>query len=611
METELEKHLTPTTRLLRTLIKKLVQPRSIIGICLLIVLSYLIVIPLITLVKDACSFGMMDAFELPGVQEGKFTLYHWKKVFNNYDVFIKPFINTLLVGFGTVGIIAVIGTLIAWIVSRTDIPLKGLITVLATLPYVLPSWALALPWIEIFQNTGLNMAPGYLEYLTGVKTPPWLVIGPVPTIIVLGLHYFPFGFLLVAAALRNVNSELEETAELLGASRLTILRTITLPIVTPALLSALILGFSMGIGSYGAPTLLGLPARFNVLSVQIFSLMEMNLHSQAYILAIMLIVLCSIVIYVNNRVIGLRKGFETIGGKGVRKRFIPLRKLRIPVSALVIVFLSISVVVPLAILIWSSFLLNEGDYSIANLSLQYWTGLVDPKDPRYIIGEPGVFRNPKFFLAVKNTFLISGVGAAILGVLGMLVGYVVVMGRGKRISILLEWITFSPLLIPSIAFGAIYISLFGVSRGPIPALYGTYAIMILVVIGKKITYAARCGISAMHQPSKELEEAGVVLGAGWLKRFKQIIWPLTKTGFSSGFLLIFITTTRELSLFIMLVSGKTQMMTTLIFEMAELGVRQLAFAYMTVLITITFIVIGIYRLYERHSKKSLMEKGIL
>ncbi len=166
-------------------------------------------------------------------------------------------------------------------------------------------------------------------------------------------------------------------------------------------------------------------------------------------------------------------------------------------------------------------------------------------------------------------------------------------------------------MIPSIAFGAIYISLFGVSRGPIPALYGTFAIMILAVIGKKIPYASRCGISAMHQPSKELEEAGEVLGAGWLKRFKQIIWPLTKTGFSSGFLIIFITTTRELSLFIMLVSSKTQVLTTLIFESAELGVRQLSFAYMTTLITITLIVIGMYRLYERYSKRALVEKGIV
>jgi iron(III) transport system permease protein len=577
----------------------------------LLLLTSLIILPIITLITSSSSVQLEDTFRLAEVKEGEFTLYHWKKVISNYDMLIRPFFNTVLIGLGTVGVIAVIGNMLAWLVSRTDIALKGVITVLSTLPYVLPSWALALPWIEIFKNTRLNMPAGILEYATGLKASPWLVFGPLPIIVVLGLHYFPFAFLLVAAALRNVNSELEETAELLGASRLTILRTITLPIVTPALLSALILGFSLAIGSYGTPSLLGLPARFNVLSVQIRSLMNLNFHSEAYILAIMLIVLCTTVIYLNNRIVGTRKGFETIGGKGVRKRLTPLGKLRIPVSVSVILFLIIVILLPLGLLVWSSFMFNQGDYGIGNFSLQYWTEVVDPKDPEYIIGEPGVFRNPKFFLAVKNTFLISGVGATILGVIGMLVGYVVVMGRGTRLAALLDWISFAPIMIPSIAFSAIYVSLFGVSRGPIPALYGTFAIMILVVIGKRMPYASRTGISAMHQPSKELEEAGEVLGAGWLKRFKQIIWPLTKTGFSSGFILVFISTTRELSLFIMLVSSKTQVLTTLIFESAEMGVRQLSYAYMTTLITITLIIIGLYRLYERYSKKALTEKGII
>jgi iron(III) transport system permease protein len=515
----------------------------------------------------------MDTFDLPGVKDGELTLYHWKQVVNDYDILIKPFLNSILIGIGVVGVVAVIGTTI--------------ITVLSTISYVLPSWAIALPWVEIFMNTGLNMAPGFLEYATGLKVPPWLVFGPLPIIIVIGIHYFPFVFLLVSAALRNVNSELEETAELLGASRLTILRTITLPIV------------------------LGFPARFTVLSVQIRSLMEVNLNSQANILAFMLIVFCILVIILNNRVIGLRKGFETIGGKGVRKRLTPLGKLGVPIATSVIILLTIIVIFPLALLVWTSFMMNDGDYGISNFTLHYWAGVVDPSDPEFTIGEPGVFRNPKFFSAAKNTFLLSFLGGTILGVLGMLVGYVVVMGRGKRLSVLLEWISFAPLLIPGIAFGAIYISLFGVSRGPIPALYGTFAILLLAVIGKKIPYASRCGISAMYQPSKELEEAGKVLGAGWFRRFCQIIWPLTKNGFSSGFLLVFITTTRELSVFILLVTGRTQLLTTLIFETAEFGTRQLSCALMTTLVILSLAMIGIYRLYEKYSKKSLMEKGIL
>jgi iron(III) transport system permease protein len=414
----LEKYSSLTIKLIRLLRIKLSQPRILLGIILLFLLTYLILIPVISLIYDTSTFKLTDTFSLGGVEEGEFTFYHWKRVISNYTVFIQPFLNTLLIAMGSSVVIAVIGTLLAWLVSRTDIPMKGLITVLATVPYVLPSFALALSWVEIFQNTGIDMPSGFLEYISGIEAPPWLVFGPLPIIIVMGLHYFPFAFLLVGSALRNVNSELEETAEVLGAGRLTIFRTITLPIVTPALLSAVILGFSLVLGSYGTPTLLGLPTRFTVLSVQIRSLMTMNRSSEAYIFALALIALCTLVVYLNNRVIGTRKGFETIGGKGVRKRLTSLGKFRIPVSLSVIAFLTVAVVLPLGLLVWSSFMLNDGDYSIGNFSLHFWTGVIKPGDVEFITGDPGVFRNPRFFSSLKNTLMISGLGAAICAFIG-------------------------------------------------------------------------------------------------------------------------------------------------------------------------------------------------
>jgi len=598
-------------KLARFLRIKLSQPRIFLGIILLIPLTYLIIAPIISLITGASSFQLVDIFRLPGVKVGEFTLYHWGKVLSNRAIFTRPLLNTLLIGIGVAGVTMILGCMIAWLVSRTDMLLKGPISILATLPYILPSWALALPWIEMFRNTGMGIGVGFLEYATGLKAPPWLVFGPLPVIIVLGLHYFPFVFIMVSSALRNVSSELEEAGELLGAGRLKIFRTITFPIVMPALLSAAILAFSRAVGSFGTPSLLGIPGRFTVLSILIKSLMDKNRQSESYILAIILISICAVAFYLNNRVIGTRKSFETMGGKGIRKHLVPLGKLRTPVCGAVIVFFVVTILFPLGLLVWTSFMSNAGDYSISNFSLQYWIGVADPADPTYITGYPGVFRHHMFFTSLKNTILISVVGAAITAFMGMLVGYVLVRGRGKRLSSLIEQLSFVPIMIPSIAFGATYISLFGVSRGPIPALYGTLAIMILVVVGKQIPYASRTGISAMYQPSKELEEAAEVVGAGWLKRFRQIIWPLTRVGFSAGFLIVFITTTRELSLFIMLVTARTSMLTTLTFSYAEMGVRQLSYALMTTLVMLTLSFTGIYKLYERHSAKSLMEKGIL
>lgn len=599
------------TKLARFLKIKLSHPWLVLGLILLFPLSLLIIAPIISLIIGATSFQLADTFRITGAKVGEFTLYFWGKILGNRGIFIQPLLNMLFIGIGVTVVTMVLGCMIAWLISRTDISLKGPIGALATLPYILPSWALALPWIELFRNTGMGMGTGFLEYATGLKAPPWLVFGPLPIVIVLGLHYFPFVFIMVSSALRNISSELEEAGELLGAGRLKIFRTITFPIVMPALLSAAILAFSRSVGTFGTPSLLGLPGRFTVLTVQIKILMDMNRQSECYILAIILIALCAVIFYLNSRVIGTRKGFETIGGKGVRKCLVPLGKLRTPVCGAVIVFFVVTILFPLGLLVWSSFMLNAGDYGISNFSLQYWIGVANPEDPTYITGYPGVFRHPMFFRCLRNTILIAVVGAAITALMGMLVGYVVVGGRGKRLSALIEQVSFIPIMIPSIAFGALYISLFGASHGPIPALYGTFAIMILVVIGKQLPYASRTGVSAMYQPSKELEEAAEVVGARWLKRFKEILWPLTKVGFSSGFLIVFITTARELSLFIMLITSRTNVLTTLTFAYAESGVRQLSYALMTTLIILTLSFVGIYKLYEKYSTKSLVEKGIL
>jgi len=599
------------TKLARFLKIKLSHPWLVLGLILLFPLTLLIIVPIISLIIGATSFQLADTFRITGAKAGEFTLYFWGKALSNRGLFIQPLLNTLLIGTGVAVMTMVIGCMIAWLVSRTDIPLKGPIDALATLPYILPSWALALPWLELFRNTGMGLGTGFLEYATGLKAPPWIVFGPLPIVIVLGLHYFPFVFIMVSSALRNVSSELEEAGELLGAGRLRIFKTITFPIVMPALLAAIILSFSRAVGTFGTPSLLGLPGRFTVLTVQIKILMDMNRQSECYILSIILIAMCAVIFYLNSRVIGTRKGFETMGGKGVRKYLVPLGKLRTPISASVIGFIVVTILFPLGLLVWSSFMLNAGDYSISNFSLQHWIGVADPEDPTFITGYPGVFRHPMFLRCFRNTILIAVVGAAITAFMGMLVGYVVVRGRGKRLSALIESVSFIPIMIPSIAFGALYISLFGASHGPMPALYGTFTIMILLVIGKQMPYASRTGVSAMYQPSEELEEAAEVVGARWLKRFRQIIWPLTRSGFSAGVLIVFITTARELSLFVMLVTSKTNILTTLTFMYAESGVSQLSYALMTTLVVLTLMFVGIYKLYERRSGKVLTEKGIL
>lgn len=575
------------------------KPHVILGLLLAVVLAYLVVVPLISLVYTTVTVGPADLRSNPGAAVGDFTLSHWQRVLGSQAIFLRPLKNTLVIGAGAVGLVMLLGAGLAWLTTRTDVPWSGFIGTLALFPYVLPSWAFALAWLEIFQNQNVNRPSGLLQYYFGIEVPSWLVFGPVPIIIVMGLHYFPFVYLLVTSALRNIDSQLEETGELLGSSRWTVLRRITLPIVLPALLSGIILGFSRTIGSFATPALLGGPERYFVLSSQIFSLMRVGRSGQAFIMALTLVLLASVLVWLNNRVVGKRRSFVTIAGKGSRSRRIPLGKWRWPLAIGTTLFLVVILITPVIFVAYSSFMKEAGNYSLSNFTLDYWIGPGSADSG----GEPGILRNSGVWHGAYNSVRLGLLGGLLCGLIGLLIGYVVVRERGSFLANALDRVSFIPMLVPSIAFGAIYLSLFSVPRGPIPSLYGTFAILVLVMVANQLPYASRTGISAMHQIGPELEEAAAIQGSGWFKRFRAILFPLARPGFITGTTIVMITTMRELSLFILLMSPDTRVLTALTFTYAEVGLPQLSNALMTFLILIIAVLMGLLKLWEVRADK--------
>lgn len=231
-------------------------------------------------------------------------------------------------------------------------------------------------------------------------------------------------------------------------------------------------------------------------------------------------------------------------------------------------------------------MLKSGDYSLSNLSLVHWIG---KSDIRYNNGEPGVLRNPAIYRAAWNSIKLSIWTALFTAFLGVLLGYSIVKGRGTRLARITEQLAFIPYVIPGIAFGAVYITMFSKPVGPIPPLYGTFALLVVVSVAKHIPYSSRSGVSAMLQVGRELEEAAAVAGATSWRRFRHIIFPLTSAGFVSGFLLTFITTMRELSLIILLVTPATAVLSSLTMRYSENGNEQQANAVIILLITLVLI----------------------
>ncbi len=252
-----------------------------------------------------------------------------------------------------------------------------------------------------------------------------------------------------------------------------------------------------------------------------------------------------------------------------------------------VIFQILVIVLPLGLLLLDTFMLTTGIYSVNNLTLHNWIG---ESVKNINNGAPGVLRNPRIYATAWNSIKLSLWTAFFTALLGVILGYAIVKGRGTRLAKLVEQLAFIPYVIPGIAFGAIYIVMFAKPIGPIPPLYGTFALLVVVSAAKHIPYSSRSGVSAMLQVGHELEEAAQIAGANIWRRFMKIIFPLTSSGFISGFLLTFITTMRELSLIILLVTPTTMVLATQTLAYKENGDTQLANA--TIIILIVLVTIG-------------------
>ncbi len=590
------------SRRLKNQIKAVVtNPYNIIVLIAVVLLVYLIVLPLLDMIATTFELAQRDIRAVGGGKAGDFTLYYWQRLLASelsWTMLIKPLINSLVIGVCVSVCAILLGSILAWLMVRSDLPFKKFFSLAVIIPYMIPSWCKSQAWLSMFKTARLGGAPGFMASL-GLDVPEWLAYGPVAIIIVLTLHYYAYTYLLVSSALNSINSELEEMGEIQGAGKAMILRKITLPLVLPAILSAVILTFSKAIGTFGTINYLGSPVQYYTLSSQLY----MNINSRdtqtGFAMAILMIIIASIAVFVNQKLIGSRKSYATIGGKGGRSTLIGLGKVGRPViTAALFVFFAVGIIMPIVILVMESFMLKEGIYSLDNFTLHYWIG---ESNPQIMEGLPGIFKNDEFINSLFNSLRLTLVNGVFGTIFGQLLGYITAKGRGKLHGKLVEQLVFIPYLIPSVAFGGIYLSMFsqpqqifGVTL--VPALYGTFALLTLVSVVKHLPFAARAGTSNMLQISGELEEAATIEGAGFFRRFVKIVFPLSKGGFISGFMLIFVSIMKELDLIILIMTPTTSTLPYLAFRYQNGNSPQASDCVAIVMFSIVFLVYAIANL---------------
>ncbi|WP_339073675.1 iron ABC transporter permease [Sinorhizobium meliloti] len=559
------------------------EPTTLIGVLTALLFTYLIVVPIISIVLDAVRVQFGHERRL-SKDVGDLTLYYLDRALFSpvsADLFWRPLFNTLSVAVGAISLSLLVGTVLAWLISRTDMFGRRWFATALIVPYMLPAWTFALAWTTLFKNRTVGGQPGWLE-ATGLTPPDWLAYGRFPITIILALHYTPFVILLFGSALRRFDSQLEDSARILGAKRHQVALQIILPLMRPALLSSMVLIFAKCLGEFGVPYVLGLPVKFEVLSTSLFRSIASRQTGVAGVIAGSIMLIGIITLWIDARLVREARRFVTIGSKGSMNRQSRLGRMRLPAAGFAATVFLLSVGLPLLTLLLSTVMKMPARFTLDNFTLDYWIG----RDLDTIALKTGILLSPDLWAAARNTLTIVGIASVTSGILGLLVGYVVIRTPVRLLSVYLRQVTFLPYLVPGIAFAAAYLSLFAVPRGPLPALYGTVVILVLALIADQMPYASRAGISAMTQLGKDPEEAAQVAGAGWLRRMISIVIPIQKGSLVTGVLLPFISGIKGLSLFVILAVPSTDVLTTYSLRLVDYHYTQAANAVVLIIAAI-------------------------
>lgn len=529
------------------------QPYNIILVVMGLICTFTTIAPILTLVEDTVKIhpGSIDQY-LTGKTEG-FSLINWKDLFTSRlskTNLWTPLLNTLILSFFSCVAAVLFGGIFAFLVTRTNLKFKKYLSSIFIFPYIMPQWTLALVWRNMFNSNAVTGgSDGFFASFFNIRMPLWWCQGIFPSVIVLGLHYSAFAYILIGGIFRNMDANLEEAATILDTPKYKIMGRITIPMVKPAILSTVLLVFGSSMGSYPVPHYL----KLTTLSTRYLEITD-KYQGEASILAVIMMIMGVAVLLLNQASLKSRKNYTTVSGKSGQISKINLGKAgKYVIGAILIVFTFFTSIFPIISFAFETFLPNPGDYSFFktwnfnNLTLKWWT-YNDPTGESGLYGQLGMLHNKMIWKAYGGTMLVSVACALTAGTLGTLIGYAVSKKRRDKFANYVNNIAFIPYLMPSIAVGIAFFILFS---GKIN-LYNTYWILIIAGTVKYIPFASRSSLSSMMQISGEIEESAIIQDIPWYKRMFNIIIPIQKSSILSGYLLPFITCVRELSLFLLL-----------------------------------------------------------
>jgi iron(III) transport system permease protein len=521
--------------------RRLVSTRNLVIGGVIVVIAYLALVPLGYLVWGAF-------FDDEGL-----TLDWFRKAYT--AVGLREMVtNSLVFAFGSTIISVSLGTLLAFLIVRTDVPFKTLMMAASLVPLIIPGILHTIAWIFL-ASPRVGVYNQLLEPLFGPGAID--IFSLYGMILVEGLHLAPLVFLLMVAAFRSMDPALEESALTSGASLPTVFLRITVPLVRPALYAAILIMAVRTLEAFEVPALLGIPQGTWVFTSRIWRVLSAYPpgYGQAGAYAMSLLVLTSIGVFWHSRLARRARSFQTVTGKGFRPRPIELGKWRWPATALIISYFTFAVAAPLLILVYAS---TQKFYSVPSRES---LGRMTLENYEYTFASSGTMT------ALKNS-LYLGIGTATVVMLFMAVAAWLVVRTKLRGRWLVDNLAFLPLVVPGLVMGVALLIVY--LRHPLP-VYGTIWILFIAYFTRYMPYGMRYASSSMYQIGNELEESAQTSGASWAQSFRRIVLPLLVPGLVAGWIYILLVSVRELSSSILLYSPGNEVLSIRIWEQYQNG----------------------------------------
>lgn len=522
------------------------KPRTVLAPVLIVIVGFLTVCPVVMLFLGSFSEGL-GAF-------GTFTL---SKYINSYTdpEFAEIILNTVIFTVGSAVVATALALFLAYLNTRTNIPFKFLFRIISLVPMMVPHILFAVSWVLLL-NPSNGMINLFLRQAFGFEGVSLNIYTLQGMILVEGLLDLPIAYLVIAPAMSAFDVSLEESSRVCGASNARTLFRITLPVLRPAILAAATLVIVRSMASFAVPSVIGMPGRIYVLATHIYRVIATGYatdYGMAAAIGMSALAASITLIFLYRRLTKEGEKYVTVSSRGYRPSMIDLKGARYPLFGIVGVISFILIVLPVAVLLYTSLIPYSMAPSAKAFASMSWRNYSE------------VLSDPVSLLSLKNSLLL-GVGGATLGiVLSFFVAYVIVKIRSKA-SGFLESLSFLSFSFPGIVVGVGFMWFF--VQTP---LYSTIWALLIGYIATYLPYGIRPLTSAFVQIHGNLEESSRVCGGGPFYTMRRIVLPLLVPGIVSGWILMATMFVRELSLSVVLSRPGTEVLAVQILRFAEDG----------------------------------------